>query len=141
MTDYFKAPIESLLPQAPPMLMVDELLLSDSERTISALRILAQNIFTRNGHFCSEGLIENMAQTAALRAGIEAQKSGNSDLGKAYIGKIKNLIIRRLPPVDSFLRTKVFVTKKIENFAIVKAEVQCEDKRIASCEMTILSNF
>ena len=52
--------------------MVDGLVAHDEVSTTSRLELNEQNIFCKNGYFHETGLIENIAQTAALRAGYTA---------------------------------------------------------------------
>jgi hypothetical protein len=61
----------ALIPQKPPFVMIDALLFSDEKRTVSSFKIPEKNIFVKEGLFLEPGLVENIAQTAAARAGHE----------------------------------------------------------------------
>jgi 3-hydroxymyristoyl/3-hydroxydecanoyl-(acyl carrier protein) dehydratase len=61
--------ITSLIPQKYPFVMVGKLLLVDETLTKSSFVIKSDNLFVKNGFFQEAGLMENIAQTAALRAG------------------------------------------------------------------------
>ena len=74
----------SLLPQTSPMLMIDALVSSDQEKTITNLTISEENIFCINGKFREPGIIENMAQTAAVRSGFNA-KNNNEKLKTIFL--------------------------------------------------------
>ena len=53
--------------------MVDKLLYADETTTRSSFIIPADNVFVMDGIFQEAGLMENMAQTAAARAGYMAK--------------------------------------------------------------------
>src|SRR5471030_1367441 len=105
--------VSALLPQKPPIEMVDKLWFHDDTYSISGLTVKEENIFCKNGVLCEPGIIENIAQTAGLRLGYlvsEMQQNGeklNPPMG--YIGAIKNLIIHQLPKIGAELKTEIFV--------------------------------
>ena len=63
--------IEKLLPHRKPMIMVDRLHFFSEKKAISKLTIVKENIFVTNGYFSETGLLEHMAQTAALHIGYK----------------------------------------------------------------------
>ena len=65
--------IQLLIPQRPPFVMIDKLLSFSETTTTTGLSIRADNIFVENGLFKEPGLVENIAQTAAARAGYVSQ--------------------------------------------------------------------
>jgi hypothetical protein len=62
----------SLIPQRPPFVMIGSLLYNDEKVTRTTYRVSQQNIFVEHGLFREPGLLENIAQTAAARAGYIA---------------------------------------------------------------------
>ncbi len=64
--------ITSLIPQKYPFVMVDKLLYIDETSARSSFYIKGDNVFVKNGFFTEGGLLENMAQTAALKAGYNS---------------------------------------------------------------------
>jgi predicted hotdog family 3-hydroxylacyl-ACP dehydratase len=64
--------ILSLIPQQPPFVMIDQLDHSDETVTRCRFTVKAENVLTINGQFTEAGLLENIAQTAAARAGYMA---------------------------------------------------------------------
>jgi len=129
--------LKSLLPQAPPMLMIDTLLSSDTEKTVTKLTIKEDNIFVTEGKFREPGIIENMAQTAAARAGYEASTK-NTKVKTGYIGSIKNMVIYSLPKVNSDLQTILTPLSDIGDISVIKTEIISETRKIAECTMTII---
>ena len=129
--------LQNILPQAPPMVMIDALISSDDEKTVTNLTLKEDNIFVSDGLFREPGIIENMAQTAAARAGYEAKVSGeNVKIG--FIGNIKNLNIYTLPKVNDTIQTILTSLSDIGNISSVKTEIFLNTNKIAECSMTII---
>lgn len=131
-----KQEILTLIPQKPPMTMVDGLILSDKTQTVSTLTIDADNIFVENGIFTEPGIIENIAQTAALRSGYEAA-IGDKEPRVGYIGSVKKMKIYSLPVVGQKLKTKLTILMEIDNIIVVKGETSVNNIIIAEGEMNI----
>jgi len=131
-----KQKVLNLIPQKAPMAMVDGLLASDEEKTISTLTIGPDNLFVEEGFFKEPGLIENMAQTAALRSGYEAEKSG-SEPKVGFIGSVKRTKIYALPKVGDQLNTTVTILMAMDNISVIKGEVTVSGKLMAEGEMNI----
>jgi len=125
-----------LIPQKHPMVMVDGLISNDDSATISKLEITEQNIFCRNGYFQEPGLIENIAQTAALRAGYEADQN-DEEPAVGYIGSVKRMKIYELPIDNDILSTKITIVNRLMNVLIIKGEVMVGVKLMAEGEMNI----
>ena len=135
------AEVSALLPQKPPMEMVDKLWFHDDTYSISGLLVKEDNIFCKNGFLCEPGLMENIAQTAGLRLGyIVYQQQKNGEVIKppfGYIGAIKNLIIHQLPPIGAELKTEIFVQAVVFEVTLISAKSSMNGEPVASCEMKI----
>jgi 3-hydroxyacyl-[acyl-carrier-protein] dehydratase len=135
------AEVSALIPQKPPMEMVDKLWVSNDKTVISGFTILEDNVFCKEGVFTEPGLIENIAQTAAIGAGYNAYlltKSGtktNPPVG--YIGAIKKLVIHKLPPVGSELVTEVNVQQIVFDVTLIGGKTTVNGEVVAECEMKI----
>ncbi|MBN1113445.1 MAG: hydroxymyristoyl-ACP dehydratase [Bacteroidales bacterium] len=128
--------IIDLIPQRPPMVMIDQLELCTIDITITNFTIKADNIFCKDGLFNEPGLIENIAQTAAARAGYIA-KQKNEEPVVGFIGSVKRLKINTLPKVGSQITTSVESLHDIGNVSIVKGVIKQNNEVIAECEMNI----
>jgi len=128
--------ILSLIPQKPPFVMIDQLQYSDETVSRSSFRITAENIFTIKGRFAEAGLLENIAQTAAARAGYMAHLE-NKPVGIGYIGSVKDLEIFGLPQTNDELLTEIKIEDKVFNISVISGKVWCNDKLIAQCEMKV----
>lgn len=131
-----KTEVLNIIPQKPPMSMVDGLITHDDTTTTSKLTLSTQNIFCKNGFFQEPGLIENIAQTAALRAGYIANQN-NLDPSIGFIGAVKRLKIFELPKYTDVIHTKITVLNQLMNASIIKGEVYVGSKTMAEGEMTI----
>ena len=65
----FPLSAEGLIPQRHPIVLVDRLLDSDVEKSVSDFLIREDCVFVEDGRMVSAGLMENIAQTCALRIG------------------------------------------------------------------------
>ncbi len=135
------AAVSGLIPQKPPIEMVDKLWFNDETTTISGFTIRENNIFCENGFFAEPGIVENIAQTAALRVGYMVslmQQNGekvNPPVG--YIGAIKRLLIHQLPKVGSELKTEVVIQQIIFDVTLITGKTTMNGETIAECEMKI----
>ena len=133
--------VSALIPQKPPIEMVDKLWFNDDTTTISGFTIREDNIFCKNGFFREPGIIENIAQTAALRVGYVVslmEKSGDKiDPPVGYIGAIKKLIIHQLPKAGSELRTEVKIQHVVFDVTLISGKTTVNGELIAECEMKI----
>lgn len=131
--------ILTFIPQRAPFVMVDRLLEVNETITRSEFVVREDNIFTEDGFLKEPGLVENIAQTAAARAGYISQ-SENKPVALGYIGAIKNLQIYSLPKTGDKLVTEIKVENQIFDVTLISGTISCNEKKIASCEMKIFIN-
>ena len=136
-TDFKSIDVLKLLPQQPPFIMVDKLLYFDQLTTITCLEVSQNNIFVDNGMFTSSGLIENIAQTCAVRMGYINQFIYKENVKLGFIGSIKNLEIYRNPIVGETLTTSIKIIEEVFQMTLVHAEIKINDETIVTAEMKI----
>ncbi len=124
------------IPQRPPIVLVTRIYKSDDTTIITGFDITKEHIFTRHGKLTESGIVENMAQTAASRAGYEAVKNNVKPV-IGFIGNIKDLMIYELPSVGNELLTEVVTKTQVMNVSIIEAKSYCNNTLIATCEMKI----
>ena len=132
--------ILDLIPQRPPMVMIENLLRCDGKVTITNLNIREDNIFLNMTGFSASGLMETMAQTAAARTGWLLKRGSASDNKKApigVIGSIKNFRLYFQPAAGNVITTTVEVLYEIMQATIVNARVEVEGKLAAEAELQI----
>lgn len=133
--------ILSFIPQRAPFVMVDEIIYSDDTITRSIFLVKSDNIFVENGCLREPGLVENIAQTAAARAGYLSQKE-NKPVSLGYIGSIKNLAIKGFPKINDKISTEITVENQIFNVLVISGKITCDGAVLAQCEMKIfISNL
>jgi hypothetical protein len=125
-----------LIPQRPPIVMVDKLISAADKKTVSGFTILEDNIFVENGVFMEPGIIENIAQSAALGVGyVCSMKNEKVPLG--FIGAVKSLKIFALPKVGEEITTEIQVDYEVFEATLITGKVYCKDTLMAQCEMKI----
>lgn len=131
--------VRDLIPQKTPFVMIDKMYYFSGDKIVSGFTISEENIFSFNSLFTASGLIENMAQTVALHTGYQYFLK-NKPAPTGYIGAIKKVEIMEFPKVNDSLKTTVFIVHEIMGFTIVKSQVECNGKVIATSEMkTVLA--
>jgi 3-hydroxyacyl-[acyl-carrier-protein] dehydratase len=130
--------IPDLIPQRPPMQMIDRLFYADEKSAKGSLFIDATNIFIENGKLSESALVEFIAQTAAAFTGYH-NKLNKNKVTEGYIGAVKNLVIHKLPFINTEIHSEITVENEIIGFTIIQGRVLSQDAVIASCEMRILT--
>lgn len=124
------------IPQRAPFVMVSELVSASEEEALTRLYISSNNIFSSEGYFQESGIIENIAQTAAVMSGYDAVENKGS-VKRGYIGSVNNLTIYKLPKVGNCIETSIRVEAKVMNVNIIKGVVKQFGDVVAECEMKI----
>lgn len=128
--------ILDLIPQRPPIVMVDEFLGIEEGVARTRLMVRADNIFVDDGRLSECGLIEHIAQSAAARAGYEF-RSRRQEVPIGYIGAVNNFEIGEHPAVGESIVTAVEVVQEVFNITLIKACCRIGEREIASCRMKI----
>lgn len=131
--------IIALIPQRPPMVMIDTLLYCDREHTETAFTVVEKGLFVEKGRLSAAGLLENMAQTIAARMGYLAMYGPGATgvVRKGVIGAIRRLSIGSLPHKGQTLKTSVDLIEELGDMILVSASVGCNEVRLADCEMIV----
>ncbi|MBR1632018.1 MAG: beta-hydroxyacyl-ACP dehydratase [Paludibacteraceae bacterium] len=128
--------IERLLPQRPPILMIDQLIEATEHEARTALTIVQNNIFCVDNNFREPGIIEHIAQSASALAGYNALcQSQPAPVG--YIGEVKKFHINRLPKAGDTLQTHLQIVSEVNGVSLLKAETMVETELIASGQLKI----
>lgn len=126
--------IRKLIPQRPPMVMIDALVYYDESKVISGFTILEDNLFVQNTEFTEPGLIEHMAQTVALYTGYHFYIN-NMQAPEGYIGAIKGVEINKLPNVGDQIETEVIILQEIMGVTLVKGTTRLHGEVIMTAQM------
>ncbi|CAN5424886.1 hypothetical protein BH09BAC6_BH09BAC6_32560 [soil metagenome] len=128
--------ILSLIPQQAPFVMVDELVFCDVQSTKTSFEVKETNVLVFNGELSEAGLMENIAQTAAARAGYMA-RAENKPVALGYIGAVKNFEVFELPKIGDELLTEIKIENQVFDITVISGEVRCRDRVVATGEMNI----
>lgn len=118
--------------------MVGKLLHTDEAVTRSSFIINPDNVFVRDGAFQEAGLMENIAQTAALRAGCVAQ-SENKPVETGYICAIKDFEVFDLPNAGDEIITEISIDNQVFNVTMFTGQVWRDSVLLARCEMKVFT--
>jgi predicted hotdog family 3-hydroxylacyl-ACP dehydratase len=128
--------ILQFIPQRPPIVMVDKLISAADKITVSGLFITDDNIFVRDGKLQEPGIIENIAQSAALGIGFVYRLRGDK-IPLGFIGALKNLQIFSLPECGQEIHTTIEVEYEVFDATIIIGKIFCRKLLIAQTEMKI----
>ncbi|MBP5644631.1 MAG: pseudouridylate synthase [Bacteroidales bacterium] len=123
--------ILTLLPQRPPMVMVDRLLHCDPVVTETEFTVREDNILAEDGRLSACGLIENIAQTCAARMGYINLSKGEA-VRVGVIGALRDMEIHALPEVGSTIATRIEVSDEVFGMTLAQASSRCGDTLLAS---------
>lgn len=129
--------IHELLPQQEPFVMVGRLMHIDEVLTATATTVKADNIFVENGCLSATGLMENIAQTCAVRIGYVNKYILKRGIQIGYIGAIRQLQVLRLPEVGETIQTTVAVEEEVFGMTLANATIANDKGVVATCEMKI----
>ena len=128
--------ILNLIPQRPPIVMVDSFCGIEGNCSYSALTITAENIFCQGDELQESGIIEHIAQSAAARIGyLYLQKNEPVPLG--FIGSVDKLTLHRLPKIGQELYTEITIIQEVFDITLISACVSAAEEMIAECRMKI----
>ncbi|WP_374951559.1 3-hydroxyacyl-ACP dehydratase [Mucilaginibacter sp.] len=130
--------ITALIPQKHPFVFVNKLLEVSDSQTRSSFTIIDGGVFVKDGLFQEAGLMENIAQTAALRAGYIARQT-DGPVKNGFIGNVKNFEVFSLPSVGDELITEVTIGEQVFDVTIIAGKVWFGAVLIASCEMKVFA--
>ena len=111
--------------------MLDQLLRADTQITRTCLEIHEDNFFFENGELTESGVIENMAQTVAVRVGY-FYDSIKKPAPKGFIGAVRNMKIIRLPKLGESIECEIDIQQEIFGVTLVNGKTFVGEELIAS---------
>ena len=131
-------PIDRLIPQRAPILMVDRLLEAQDDTARTCLTVRPDNFFLdEDGCLDEVGLIEHIAQSASALAGYKALAQGASRPPVGYIGEVKRFRLVRRPQAGETLVTTVTLGAETGGVSLLTAETQAAGQTVATTQMKI----
>ena len=129
--------IHDLIPQRPPMIMIDQLTHSGERSAGGRLFIRESNVFCHEGRLQEAGLIEFIGQTAAAYGGY-LQLSSHKEVKPGFISVIKNLVIHSLPEMNTEIQSEITVENELLGYTIISGRVLQNNSVIAEGEIRTL---
>jgi len=129
--------VHELLPQQEPFVMVGSLTHIDETTTVTETLVSPDNIFVDDGRFSATGLIENVAQTCAVRIGFVNRYIQHCNLQIGVIGMVKKFRALALPRVGQVIVTRVEKISEILGTTLCKAEVTCDGQTLVTTDIKI----
>ena len=135
-----RSDILQYIPQRKPVVMVHELLEASDDHVVTQFAIEDDNVFLSSGKFAEPGMVENIAQTAAVHVGYQCA-SKNLPIPIGYIAAVKDLKVNFLPKQNSVIRTSAKVINKVLDITVVQGKIEFEGNILCSCEMRIFAKI
>lgn len=132
----FENKITDLIPQRPPIVMVDEFWGIEDSVSRSCLAVSESCIFVNNGRLSECGLIEHVAQSAAARIGY-IKKSKNEKVPLGYIGAVNNFKLEKFPKIGDKIITEISVIQEVFSITLIQATCRVGEEIVATCRMKI----
>lgn len=132
--------ITQYIPQRDPIVMVDDLVEASDFHAVTQLHLAADNVFASGGFLAEPGLVENIAQTAAVHVGHQCVQRG-VPIPIGYIAAVRNLEIKKVPPLGTTIVTTVRITNKVLDVTVVTGEVTLDGESLCTCEMRIFAKI
>ena len=128
------------IPQRNPIVMGHELLEANDDYVITQFAIEPDNVFLTSGSFAEPGMVENIAQTAAVHVGYQCTLK-KLPIPIGYIAAVKDLKVMSLPKQNSTITTSVKVINKVLDITVVQGKIEREGELLCSCEMRIFAKI
>ncbi|HEX6225817.1 MAG TPA: 3-hydroxyacyl-ACP dehydratase [Chryseolinea sp.] len=132
--------ITKYIPQRHPIVMVHALVEADDNHAVTELAVEPDNVFVSNGRLIEPGLVENIAQTAAMHVGYQCSLK-NIPIPIGYIAAVKDLKIKDLPKQNTRISTSVRITNKVLDVTVVEGRIEQGGNLLCSCEMRIFAKI
>lgn len=124
------------IPQRPPMVMVDSYYGREDDASYTGYTPEEDSLFCEGGFFQETGVIEHIAQSAAVCAGVEFIEKGE-EIPVGFIGAVSKFNMTRLPSVGQALHTRTREIQKFMDVSLVCSEVELDGEVIATGELKI----
>lgn len=113
--------MKPLIPQRDPIVMVDDVVVTDSDHASTTLRL------TDDKYISGEAaLVEYAAQSCAALIGYRSQ---SADIG--YIGEVRNFEILRIPVAGELLHCELEIIAEMGGITLVQVSIRSEEECIA----------
>lgn len=130
--------LTQLIPQKPPFVLISELHEVTDNHCTTVFNFNDTHVLCKDGKLTVAGLIENMAQSCAVKAGYECYLV-NKKVPLGFIGDIKDFRFTRLPKAGETIRTEITIEHRIFDVTMILGKVWVGSEEIAGCKMKIFT--
>ena len=124
------------IPQRPPFVFVDTIEDVSEAHAVTRFLITADCPLVTNNILPLAGLMENAAQTCAVRAGW-VQKQNGEEVKKGFIGAVKEMTTYRFPKVGETLHTEANLIQEVMNISLIECTTRIDDELIATTTLKL----
>lgn len=129
-------PLE-LIPQRPPMVLVDRFEGIDAEGvSTTGYTVVPAGLFVAGGRMSECGIIEHMAQSAAARIGWCCRAEGRP-VPMGFIGAVSRLELHDLPRTGVHLRTRLRIVQEIGPLSLAEVRTEADGRPLAEGNLKI----
>ena len=129
-------PLE-LIPQRPPMVLVDRFEGIDAEGvSTTGYTVEPAGLFVAGGRMSECGIIEHMAQSAAARIGWCCRAEGRP-VPVGFIGAVSRLELHDLPRTGVHLRTRLRIVQEIGPLSLASVRTEADGRPLAEGNLKI----
>ena len=129
--------VHTLLPQQEPFVMVGTLTQFDGTTTATETLVRPDNLFVDGEALRTTGMIENIAQTCAVRIGYYNKYILNTGVQIGVIGAVRKMKVNGHPRVGQQFRTTVTVVQQLLGMTLANAEITCEGETLATAQIKL----
>ncbi len=134
---YNKEEIQLLLPQKEPFVLVDALFFCNDTRAITGFQIPEKHNLVEDNILTEAGVLENMAQSIALKSAHLIQKEKPRPPKIGYLAGIKNAKIDSLPKTTQKITTHIKLMYELGPLKRYQAEIKnAQNQQLATAEIT-----
>ncbi len=123
--------ISDYIPQRPPFVFIDTVEALDAALARTRFTVVSDCVLVTDGALPLSGLMENAAQTCAVRAGY----AGGNKIG--FIGAVKQMEVTRIPHVGETLTTEAKLIQEVLNISLVECTTRVNDEVIATATLKL----
>ncbi len=127
--------VGGILPQREPFVFVDWLERYDDRETVTSFTVPAGHLLVEDGHLTAAGILENMAQSSAVRIGYLCKYILHVPVRIGYIGAIRKFRVHRLPAVGETLSTTIILREDVFGISLTDAVVRIGEEIIAEASL------
>jgi predicted hotdog family 3-hydroxylacyl-ACP dehydratase len=124
------------IPQRPPMVMVGAFYGVEGDCSYSGFTVTRDCLFCHEGILDECALIENMAQSAALRIGWLCASEGRA-IPLGFIGSVSKCDIARKVRVDEVLQTTVKIVAEVSNVTMAEVVIIASEDIVCTSTLKI----